>query len=155
MNTVLLTLCIIHEPDRVLLAMKKRGFGAGRWNGFGGKVQAVESIEQAAMRECEEEGGIVPLDMRARGVLTFTFAVRPDEALEVHLFSATQFEGRAIETEEMRPQWFAKNAIPFAAMWPDDAHWLPRFLSGENLRGSFHFRDKDTLLWHELAALPL
>ncbi len=149
MNTVLLTLCIIHEPNRVLLAMKKRGFGAGRWNGFGGKVEAGESIVDAALRECLEEGGITPLDLTARGVLTFTFENRP-EALEVHLFGATTFEGEPTETEEMRPQWFAFDAIPFDAMWPDDRHWLPRFLSGENLQGSFHFRDENTLLSHEL-----
>lgn len=32
----------------VLLGMKKRGFGAGKWNGFGGKVQPGETIEEAA-----------------------------------------------------------------------------------------------------------
>ncbi|MEK7607017.1 MAG: DNA mismatch repair protein MutT, partial [Patescibacteria group bacterium] len=36
----LLTLCFIHQSPRILLGMKKRGFGAGRWNGFGGKVEA-------------------------------------------------------------------------------------------------------------------
>lgn len=34
----------------VLLGMKKRGFGAGKWNGFGGKVQPGETIEEAARR---------------------------------------------------------------------------------------------------------
>jgi hypothetical protein len=39
----LLTLCIVHQNDKVLLGMKKRGFGMGRWNGFGGKVEAGAS----------------------------------------------------------------------------------------------------------------
>ncbi len=47
----LLTLLFVMESDRVLLGMKKRGFGAGRWNGFGGKVEAQESIEEAAKRQ--------------------------------------------------------------------------------------------------------
>ena len=47
----LLTLLFVLEPSRVLLGMKKRGFGAGRWNGFGGKVQMEESIEEAAIRQ--------------------------------------------------------------------------------------------------------
>ena len=51
----LLTLCIIHQRSRVLLGMKKRGFGAGRWNGFGGKVAPEETIEGAAKREMREE----------------------------------------------------------------------------------------------------
>ncbi|MEK7165153.1 MAG: DNA mismatch repair protein MutT, partial [Patescibacteria group bacterium] len=38
-----LTLCIVHQNEKVLLGMKKRGFGAGRWNGFGGKLQDGET----------------------------------------------------------------------------------------------------------------
>ncbi|KAJ1429629.1 hypothetical protein B484DRAFT_396306, partial [Ochromonadaceae sp. CCMP2298] len=30
----------------VLLGMKKRGFGAGKWNGFGGKMDPGESMDQ-------------------------------------------------------------------------------------------------------------
>lgn len=44
------TLVLVVQPSRVLLGMKKRGFGAGLWNGFGGKVQPGESIEEAARR---------------------------------------------------------------------------------------------------------
>ena len=46
----LLTLVLVVQPGRVLLGMKKRGFGVGKWNGFGGKVQPGESIEEAARR---------------------------------------------------------------------------------------------------------
>ena len=45
-----LTLVLIRESTRVLLGMKKRGFGQGRWNGFGGKVEKGETILQAAVR---------------------------------------------------------------------------------------------------------
>lgn len=50
LSSKLLTLVMVVQPGRVLLGMKKRGFGAGRWNGFGGKVQAGETIEDAARR---------------------------------------------------------------------------------------------------------
>ncbi len=46
----LLTLLFVLEPGRVLLGLKKRGFGVGRWNGFGGKVEVGESIEEGAIR---------------------------------------------------------------------------------------------------------
>lgn len=46
----LYTLVLVLQPQRVLLGMKKRGFGAGRWNGFGGKVQDGETIEDGAKR---------------------------------------------------------------------------------------------------------
>ena len=34
-----LTLVFLRDGSKVLLGMKKRGFGAGKWNGFGGKVR--------------------------------------------------------------------------------------------------------------------
>ena len=46
----ILTLVLIRESARVLLGMKKRGFGQGRWNGFGGKVEKGETILQGAIR---------------------------------------------------------------------------------------------------------
>lgn len=46
----LLTLVLVVQPGKVLLGMKKRGFGVGKWNGFGGKVQPGETIEDAARR---------------------------------------------------------------------------------------------------------
>ena len=55
----LLTLIEVLDPvgKRVLLGMKKRGFGAGMWNGFGGKVELGETVEEGARRELEEETG--------------------------------------------------------------------------------------------------
>ncbi len=35
----------------MLLGEKKRGFGEGYFNGFGGKVEAGETVQQAAIRE--------------------------------------------------------------------------------------------------------
>jgi 8-oxo-dGTP pyrophosphatase MutT (NUDIX family) len=46
----LLTLLFVLKPGKVLLGYKKRGFGVDRWNGFGGKVQQGETIEEAAIR---------------------------------------------------------------------------------------------------------
>lgn len=144
-----LTLCIIQQNDQVLLGMKKRGFGAGRWNGFGGKVEAGETIQDAALREVREEVGIIPRDLRSRGILNFHFKNDP-VILEVHLFSANVFDSEPTESDEMRPQWFTHNAIPYDSMWPDDRFWLPQFLAGKNIRGEFYFKDTDTLLSHSV-----
>jgi len=53
-----MTLVYIRNEDKVLLGMKKRGFGEGKWNGFGGKVEPNESILQGAIREVQEECGV-------------------------------------------------------------------------------------------------
>jgi 8-oxo-dGTP pyrophosphatase MutT (NUDIX family) len=54
----ILTLCLTKEDGMILLGMKKRGFGEGRWNGFGGKVEEGETIVEAAIREMKEESGL-------------------------------------------------------------------------------------------------
>ena len=133
-----LTLCIIHQHPRVLLGMKKRGFGMGRWNGFGGKVEAGETIEDATRREVGEEAGIKITDMQKIGEIEFEFKGDP-VILQVHIFKADDFEGEIVESEEMEPRWFNMDNIPFDNMWPDDKYWLPLFLEGKKFRGRFLF----------------
>ena len=67
------TLVLIVEESRALLGMKKRGFGVGKWNGFGGKVEPNETVNDAAIREIQEEAGITPLDMKQIGLMAFDF----------------------------------------------------------------------------------
>ena len=134
----LLTLCIIHQHPKVLLGMKKRGFGAGRWNGFGGKVEKSETIEEAVARELKEEAGLEAVEITKKGVVDFEFENDP-KILEVHVFHVAKFKGSPKETEEMRPKWFHVNEIPFEQMWSDDVHWMPLLLSGKKFRGRFLF----------------
>lgn len=145
----IMTLCLINDGDRVLLGMKKRGFGEGRWNGFGGKVKESESIEDAAMREFEEEANVKILNMRKRAVLEFYYE-DSDEIMETHLFTCENYEGEILETEEMRPNWFYLHEIPFDKMWPDDTHWMPMLLAGKNFHGKFYFKDKNEIRDFEL-----
>lgn len=128
------TLTVIHDDDRVLLAMKKRGFGEGLWNGYGGKVQEGETVEEAMIRELEEESGLIATDHKKRAVIDFVFDGNADE-IEMHVFEIIKYDGELIETEEMAPKWFSKNEIPFDQMWPDDKEWFPLFFEGKNFRG--------------------
>lgn len=146
MKRKLLTLCIPVHNGRVLLGMKKRGFGMGRWNGFGGKVEPGETIEEAARRETFEEARIVIETMEKVGIHEFESEKRPDEILEVYVFRVDRFDGEPEETEEMRPQWFLFPDIPFDAMWPDDRYWFPLFLVGKHIRTKFLFDSKDQIL---------
>ena len=145
----ILTLCIIHEPERILLGMKKRGFGAGKWNGFGGKVGGDESIEAAAKREVLEECGLTVEEMHGVGKLDFTFEGGSD-VLEVNIFDVTKWSGEPIESEEMKPQWFDLAAIPYSEMWADDQFWLPAMLDGKTISGAFHFAADGSVSRNEL-----
>ncbi len=144
------TLCILIKPGKILLAMKKRGFGAGRWNGCGGKPEPGEDIEQTAVRETEEEIGVTPVSMRHAATLTFLFAGKPDWDQEVTVYLVDKWEGEPVETEEMAPRWFKVNEIPFDKMWSDDVHWLPKVLDGKRVEGTFRFDGNQALTGFEL-----
>ena len=141
-----LTLCLAVESGRVLLGMKKRGFGEGRWNGFGGKVEAGETIEEAARREMQEECGVTIKKMKKVGIHEFEFVTKPEEVWEVHVFRVDEWSGEPEEMEEMRPQWFAFADIPYEEMWADDIYWLPLFLEGKKFRTRILFDPKDNVL---------
>ncbi|MDO8504849.1 MAG: 8-oxo-dGTP diphosphatase [Candidatus Liptonbacteria bacterium] len=144
-----LTLCLIQNGGKVLLGLKKRGFGEGRWNGFGGKVEAGETIEQAAIREISEESGLMAMNLEKFGLMEFEFKGDP-VILEVHVFKTDKFKGEPVETEEMRPAWFGLLDIPFEKMWPDDKYWFPLFLDGKKFRAKFFFEGQDKITSYEL-----
>lgn len=144
-----LTLGLIFDKKKILLGYKKRGFGLGRFNGFGGKLNPGESILNAAKREILEESGLSVDDLEKRGVLIFKFKGVP-EVLEVNVFSTSIFQGDPIETEEMRPQWFNFDQIPYSKMWPDDKFWLPLIIEGKNVSGTFNFLNENELLNHKI-----
>ncbi|KAK6539442.1 hypothetical protein TWF694_009666 [Orbilia ellipsospora] len=98
------------QRDRVLLGYKLRGFGQGKYNGFGGKVEQGESIVAAAIRELHEESGLLVRepDMIQRGALLLeTVADNSSPILEIHVFTVDKWEGTENATDEMHPTWFS------------------------------------------------
>ena len=141
------TLLFVRQADRVLLIRKKRGLGAGKINGPGGRLDAGESPLMCAIREVQEELCVTPTGVEPRGELAFQFV--DGYALFVHVFSATGYEGEPEETAEAAPLWTPIDAVPFDQMWADDRLWFPHLLSGRPFRGRFLF-DGDALLGHEI-----
>ncbi|MFC1721806.1 8-oxo-dGTP diphosphatase [Patescibacteria group bacterium] len=137
------TLCYITDKQadqqKLLLAFKKRGWGAGKWCGTGGKVKSGESIEEATIRETEEEVGIRPVNLKKMAILTFLWPDVPNKEMdmEVHVYFAQKFRGQPQETEEMKPQWFWEKELPFKKMWPSDSYWLPMLLAGKKVKAVF------------------
>ncbi len=150
MSMKLQTLCLVHRDGKVLLGMKKRGFGAGKWNGFGGKVQQGEFVNEAAERELTEECGIVATELELMGNLIFEYPTAGDEEVEVAVYRVNSFTGEPKETGESRPQWFKDDAVPYQDMWADDEHWLPLFLKGQKFFGKFTYDKAGKLVSHDL-----
>jgi len=123
--------------------MKKRGFGAGKWNGAGGKINAGETIEEATTREVDEELGVKLNEKHLEnfGDIKFYFKNKPDWDTRVHVFLIKSWEGEPRESEEMKPQWYKYQEIPYDEMWIDDIYWLPKVLNGHKIEAEFHFNE--------------
>jgi predicted NUDIX family NTP pyrophosphohydrolase len=154
------TLLFLVKKDRdtitdICLAMKKRGFGQGRYNGVGESadsrlgrkyIEKGETIEDATRREAEEEVGVIT----KCGELTFIFSHKEEWNQLVHVYLCESWEGEVMESEEMNPSWFSPSTIPYTEMRPDDIFWLPLVLDNKNVRGRFVFGEGDTILEQEV-----
>ena len=129
MKNLQTTLLYLLKGTQVLIAKKKRGFGVGKYNGIGGKLEPGETVEQAMIRETQEEIGVTPINYKKCGVLDFDMYYKGEHILEtVHVFICDVFNGEPCETEEMQPAWFDLKAIPYDGMYPTDKMWLPLVL---------------------------
>ena len=141
------TLCLLvrqkKEAKEILLAMKKRGFGEGKWNGPGGKMdpqKGDKSILETAVRETYEEIGVRVEKIKKVALLSFRFPHKKEWNQDVYVFLAKSWKGEPKETEEMLPQWFKTDKIPLDKMWDDDKFWLPEILGGKKLKAEFIFK---------------
>lgn len=145
------TLCYIVRDNTILLIYKKKGFGAGKWNGAGGKIESNETPEEASTREMAEETGIRPIGAKNVGTLEFYFGHTGDPDMVVHVFAAEKFSGQVRESEEAIPKWFDVRYIPFDKMWPDDRLWFPLMLRGQKFSGKFYFdKSMERLINHSI-----
>lgn len=110
----------------ILLGMKKRGFGEGWWNGFGGKLEGNETYEESAKREAFEEVNIHIHDLTHVANLLFYFENRLEEVSRVY---TVKFTGNPVETDEMLPKLFDRTNLPYDKMWPADRIWVPKVLN--------------------------
>ena len=145
------TLLFVIRDGEILLIRKKRGLGAGKINGPGGRIEAGESPLEAAIREVQEEVGVTPTDIREHGELCFQFV--DGYGIHVHVFAAAGCQGEVRESDEALPIWTPLAEIPYHEMWADDVIWLPWLLEGKRFSGRFLF-DGDALLDGESAVLP-
>lgn len=151
------TLLLLRKNDEVLLAMKKRGFGVGRWNGTGGKAQENESVEEAAIRETQEEINVTPKNLKKVAVFNFYSPNSDPEkewAQQAHVFMCSEWDGNPSETEEMKPKWFKLSEIPYKEMWIDDKLWMPMVFEGMVVKGSFAFGENDSLIDYYIEEVP-
>ncbi len=141
------TLLFVRCNGEILLIRKKRGLGAGKINGPGGRIDPGETAEACAIREVQEELCVTPTGVQPAGELLFQFA--DGYSLHGYVFTATGYEGTPTETDEATPIWMKEGAIPYPEMWADDRIWLPFMLRGHHFVGRFLF-DGDAMLGYHV-----
>ena len=116
------TLVLLKKGDEILLGLKKRGFGKGRLNGVGGKLEEGESLEECAIREAEEEIGAKITKLESVATIVFDnlyYRGKPERDM-MHVFLGLEWEGEPKESEEIKPQWTKIADLNFDKMWCDD-----------------------------------
>jgi len=142
------TLLFIVKDGRILLIEKKRGHGAGKINGPGGKIDPGETALEAAIRETQEELLITPHAPRKLGELQFAMSDYP--SIHCHVYLAMDYEGTPTETDEAIPVWYPVDDVPYQRMWEDDQYWLPLLMDQRSFIGRFAF-EGETMLWKEIS----
>lgn len=141
------TLLFVVRDGQVLLILKKRGLGAGKINGPGGRLDPGETPRDCAIREVQEELRVTPTGVRDAGELLFQFV--DGHSIHGYVFRADDCHGEPQETDEAEPRWTPIDRIPYDRMWADDALWMPLLLERKPFIGRFLF-DGDRMLWHEV-----
>ena len=141
------TLLFVIRDGRILLIRKKRGLGAGKINGPGGKIDPGERPDECAVRECQEELKITPLNPHYMGQHLFQFV--DGYSIHVWTYLSEDFTGTPTETDEAVPLWFDLDAIPYDQMWEDDRLWLPLLIARQRFLARYIF-DGDRLVDHDI-----
>lgn len=134
--------------EQVLLGRKLTGLGLGRWVGPGGKVEEGETLVEAAIRELEEEVGLIahPDDLEPIARLDYPFPGRPHLSQRSHAYRLRRFSGAVRASEELSPKWWPLLELPLEDMWSDAKLWLPRALSGQYCQATITIGDRDDVL---------
>lgn len=142
----------LRRDGKILLGRKKRGMGMGKWNGFGGKQEDGETMRACAVRELYEECGLMAkeADLELVGDLYFHQPSDPTWSHGGVIYFLRRWQGEVTVSEEMEPQWFSPDALPYEDMWEADRVWLPLLFSGKRIRGTVYFADDGNHVTHSV-----
>ncbi|MBR1507715.1 MAG: NUDIX domain-containing protein [Eubacterium sp.] len=123
----LTTLCYI-EKDGCYLMMhrvkKDKDINKDKYIGVGGHFEYGESPDECLKREVMEETGLTLLNYKPRGIVTFIYgnAERPEDRIVeyMHLYTATEFEGKIIECNEGDLEWIPRAEVYNLPIWEGD-----------------------------------
>ena len=141
----------------VLLAKKTRKIGVGCWNGYGGKVEVGEGLEDSAVREfAEETNGVILEKNTLERIAVVDFHTHYEDnttfSCKVYFFTTTKWSGEIQETDEMAtPTWFPIDKLPWEEFMAADKKFLPIAFAGKKVFAEAHYNGNQTELAQEVA----
>ena len=125
----LATLCYVIDKNSNSTLMihrvkKKNDYHREKWNGLGGKFEPGESPEECAVREIEEESGLIIKNIEMKGFITFPM-FDGKEDWYVFLFTADEYEGELIDSNEGNLDWIPNEKLTEINLWEGDKYFIP------------------------------
>lgn len=117
---------------------KENDMHEGKWNGLGGKFEAGECPEACVIREVREESGLSITMPQLRGFITFP-AFDDIRDWYVFVFTADQFSGELIESNEGRLEWIPDDELPKLNLWEGDPIFLEWIKDGRFFSSVFEY----------------
>jgi len=150
----LATLLYVMKDDKTLMLYRnkrKKDYHEGKWNGLGGKFELGESPEECAIRELEEESGLIAKNLILKGHLTFPMFDGVDDWY-VFVFIVDKFEGELIESEEGELRWIPNKELKDLNLWEGDQifiDWLfdDKFFSAKFIYDEGKFIDYEVVFY--------
>jgi 8-oxo-dGTP diphosphatase len=139
----LATLCYLIDNNSTLMLYrnkKKNDYHQGKWTVPGGKFEQGESPEECAIREVKEESGLIMKNPKMKGFITFPlFDGKKD--WYVFLFTAHEFEGKLIDSNEGMLEWMPNDKLLELNLWDGDKIFIPWLFQDKFFSAKFVYKN--------------
>ncbi len=121
---------------------------AGLYNGFGGHIEAGETIYEAAQRELQEETGLTDITLQFCGQIMVD--VSSEAGIALFIFRGEYLGNSMVDSSEGRAVWITLDNLDKYPLVEDINQLIPRvakFQEGDNLIiGKYQYSEDKTLL---------
>jgi 8-oxo-dGTP diphosphatase len=153
---VLATLAYVLSPNglsTLLMHRNKRpdDIHYGKYVGLGGRLERDEHITDGAIREIQEESGLVATGLSLRGTVSWPGFGKGGQDWFGFVFRVDSFTGQAHGgNQEGTLQWVPIKDLPQMPMWKSDFEWLPMVFDADprQFHGVMPYHEGEMVSWN-------